>query len=338
MRRPRRTHAKVLAACCVVSLLATSGRATADPAAEDQALATTLFREAKALLEAGEVAKACPKLAESQQLYPAGGTLLNLAVCHEKEGKTATAWAEFREARLVAERDRRDDRLTLADEHIAALETKLSKLVVVVSPAADVPGLEVSVDRRPLRRPAWGTAMPIDPGNHVIEARAPGKRAWQVEVTVAAEADVATAQVPAWEDEPAPAVPAEGASASQVPAGPTPAPPSASSWTRGRTSALVVGGIGVTGLVIGTAFGLHAIAKHEEGKDACTKNPCSTTIGSLNDSAKTAADISTVAFATGVVAIGVAVYLWVSGGDKAAGARTLQMVPSWRSAALSGTF
>jgi hypothetical protein len=319
--RYRRTHARLLAACCVAASLAGAGRAVAEPTAEEQALATTLFREAKALLEAGEVAKACPKLAESQQLYPAGGTLLNLAVCHEKEGKTATAWAEFREARVVAERDRRDDRVALADEHIAALEPKLSKVVVNVSPAADIEGTQVSVDRRPLRRPAWGTAMPIDPGTHVIEARAPGKKEWRAEIVVQAEADVATALVPAWEDEVAPV-----AAPSPTPAEVPPGPPRALSSTSGRTAALVTGGIGVTGLVIGSIFGLRAIAKHDEGKDACTM-PCSTSLVSLNDSAKTAADVSTVAFAAGVVALGVGAYLWFTAASPDAKARSAHIVP-----------
>ena len=41
-------------------------------------------------------------------------------------------------------------------------------------PVAD---MEVTADDRPVRRPAWGTAMPVDPGDHVIEAWAPGMKA-----------------------------------------------------------------------------------------------------------------------------------------------------------------
>ena len=54
---------------------------------EEKAVATALFKEARELMDRGEIAAACDKFAESQRLEPAGGTLLNLAVCNEKRGR-----------------------------------------------------------------------------------------------------------------------------------------------------------------------------------------------------------------------------------------------------------
>src|SRR5262245_39437134 len=103
----------------------------AEPTDADKTLAAALFREGKALMDKAEVDKgdyapACGKLEESQRLDPGGGTILNLALCHEKQGRPATAWAEFIEALGIARRDHRQARIDLAEEHIAKLEPTLS--------------------------------------------------------------------------------------------------------------------------------------------------------------------------------------------------------------------
>jgi hypothetical protein len=64
----------------------------------DKSLATQLFRRGATWSTRGAFREGCRKLEESQRLDPGGGTLLNVALCHEKEGRTATAWAEFTEA------------------------------------------------------------------------------------------------------------------------------------------------------------------------------------------------------------------------------------------------
>jgi hypothetical protein len=314
-RRDRHPCFFFFAASFVAAASLAPGRAAADPpSAEDQALATTLFRDAKALLDGGNVAEACRKLEESQRLYPAGGTLLNLAVCHEKEGKTASAWTEYRQARVIAVRDQRTDRIELVDERIAVVEPKLSRRVVEVAPAVDVPDLEIIVDARVLRRPAWGTAVPVDPGQHVIEAKARGKKSWRTQVTVLPDADLRTVAVPAWEDEVVP--PAVTAPVPMVKTAPE--SPTRSEWSRNRTIAVVGGIAGVAGIGVGTFFGVRAIDKHDESAELCTANPCSQASVDANDSAKTAADISTIAFAVGLIGLGVGAYFWFFAGDSSA--------------------
>src|SRR6185369_12893151 len=116
---------------------ATSAPVYADPSNADRTLAAALFREGKALMDKGDYPAACGKLEESQRLDPGGGTILNLALCHEKQGKPATAWAEFIEALGIARRDHRQARVDLAEEHIAKLEPTLSKMTIVVPPESD---------------------------------------------------------------------------------------------------------------------------------------------------------------------------------------------------------
>lgn len=144
-------------------------------------LAQSLFEDGRRLLESGEVAAACAKLAESHRLDPAGGTLLNLALCHEREGKLATAYVELVSAIAQGERDGRADRVSIAREHLAALEREVPRLVVTVPRAPE--GAEITLDGTPLREAAWGSAMAVDPGPHAVRARAPGHRELHVEVT-----------------------------------------------------------------------------------------------------------------------------------------------------------
>ena len=65
------------------------------------------------------------KFAESHRLDPSGGTILNLALCHEKEGKLARSWSEFTEAIAFARRDYRADREAEAQDHAGKLEPRL---------------------------------------------------------------------------------------------------------------------------------------------------------------------------------------------------------------------
>ena len=156
--------------------------------AAEPALAETLYQEGRALMAQRRTAEACAKFDESLRLDQATGTLLNLAVCHEALGKLATAWAEFRAGASIALHDGRQDRSQLAREHLARIEPRLSRLTVSVTDRARVAGLRITLDGMVLGAPAWNVATPIDPGTHVLEARAPGYRSWSQTVMVGASA------------------------------------------------------------------------------------------------------------------------------------------------------
>src|SRR5689334_12832457 len=85
-------------------------------------MAEALFEEAQKLMTAGKYAEACDKFAASQKLDPAVGTLLNLAACHEKMGKTATAWIEFSDAYGQSNKQGDKQRMQFAKSHMDSLE------------------------------------------------------------------------------------------------------------------------------------------------------------------------------------------------------------------------
>jgi len=156
--------------------------ARADGTDASAQIAQALFDDGRALMDGGRYAEACPKFAESHRVDPAGGTLLNLALCHELEGKTASAWAEFRDALSIAIRDQRKDRQDLAEQHIMALAPKLVRLTIVVPEAVASTEPEITFDSARLPSAAWNTTLPVDPGAHRLAVVTPGRPRWETSV------------------------------------------------------------------------------------------------------------------------------------------------------------
>jgi hypothetical protein len=269
MRRTRGWQVSGLTA----ALLLGSLRAAAEPSGEDQALATVLFREGRALVASGKTAEACVKFEESQRLDPSGGTILNLALCHEMLGLLARSWSEFNEASARARNEGRRDRLEEASEHARALEPRLSRLTIVVPEVARVEGLRVERDGRELGRGAWSTAMPVDGGEHEVRATAPGREPFRMRAVVAREGGAVTVTIPGLPTHLAVAV------ASVAPVAPPAAPPPALSPLVvvtvgrprrpdvGRTLGWLAAGVGVAQLGVAGAFGIQAFELHGKSEN-----------------------------------------------------------------------
>src|SRR6185503_4280485 len=140
--------------------LASAGLVARHSRAGDNALAETLFQEGKALMREGNFEAACPKLAESFQQDPASGTLLALAVCRERKGELASAWATYTEVAGRSHDEGKKDREAAAREKAASLETRLSWLELLVPPAvAALPNLELKRNGQSVPRAAWGSVL-----------------------------------------------------------------------------------------------------------------------------------------------------------------------------------
>lgn len=174
--------------CAALGALASASRVAAaesvDVSPEHRALAETLFFTGRGLMEAKRYAEACEKFSESYRLDPAAGTLLNLAVCHEEDGKIASAWGEYRQALLDARRMGRQDRIELVEERLAAIEPALPKLTIVVPLGVVVPGMVVKRNSVPLGEAAWNLELPVDPGDVAVTIEAPGYETERLRVRV----------------------------------------------------------------------------------------------------------------------------------------------------------
>jgi hypothetical protein len=290
--------------------MGTSFAAFAEPTSADKSLATQLFKEGRTLVEQGRYSEGCRKLEESQRLDPGGGTLLNLALCHESEGRSATAWAEFTEALGIARKDDRPQRIEIAQKHIEALEPTLSRLVVQVPTGSDLPDLEIKRDGTSIRRAAWGTAMPVDPGEHVVEAFALGKIPWRQTISVGGKAETKTIAVPVLENAPVIATPSPaaggGAPATSTTMVEIKKPISPAVW--------VAYGLGAVGIGAGTVFGLQAMSDQKTADDNCPADRCNKKGSSANGDAIREANFATVGFGVGVLGLGLGTYFLLARG------------------------
>jgi hypothetical protein len=298
------------------ALLATaspSGALAQSEKPRDPIAAETLFARGKQLIDQGRIAEACAAFAESQDLDPAGGTLLRLALCHQAEGKLASAWLEFTEVVRVSqegtgEATKLTERVRIAKEHLGAIEPRLPKLVVAVPEGTRVDGLQVTANGLPRNSGIWGVAVPIDPGDVDVVATAPGHRPFKTTVR-AEEGREARVEVPPLEVEEA--APPPPSSAVEAPKG---------SSLRGVGIGVAAAGVAVLG--VGAYFGITAISKWNDSNKQCPGTVCTSTDAvSLSHDAKQAATISDVTFGIGVAAVAAGVILFIVGAPKNVTAR-----------------
>jgi hypothetical protein len=227
----------VTLAVMLAVVLVPATRAMAQTSGERTAAAQALFEEAMRLMKEDQTAAACPKLEESQRLDPGMGTQFRLAECYEKMGRTASAWATFVAVADSAAAAQRPDREAVARKRADALAPQVPRLAITVPPAlAAIAGLEVQRDGTAVGQPLWGVLVPIDPGEHVVTAAAPGKKTWYGKVT-AAGAAVLTVTVEPLQD-----------------VAPPPPPPPAPPPHRSLVPGVVLGVVAAAGVATGGAL------------------------------------------------------------------------------------
>jgi hypothetical protein len=315
-----------LATCLAVAALAAAApaRAQGDPSA----IADALFADAKRLLEAGKVDQACPKFAESLRLAPTLGTRLNLARCYEVQGKTASAWGQYKEVVRTGGDDTK--RVDIAKERVSTLEQVLSR--VTIQGSADV-GLQLKLDGQVLDAAVLGTAFAIDPGDHALEVSAPNKQPASVKfhVDVAKSASVDLPRLAPTTTAP------EGPDTS--PTTQTPEQPKAEVASGKRTGGFVTIGVGGALLVAGAVFGGVTIALASDVRAACPDVVCTNQDAlSKNSTAHTLAVLSDVLIPLGLVAIGVGAYLVVTSPRRASIALAPTFGPGSGGLSLAGRF
>jgi hypothetical protein len=321
-----RFHAVTVA--LVTTMAAAPPRAQAEPSTSERAIAEQLFERGRAQLDVNEVSAACDSFAESQRLDPGTGTILNLAACHQREGKLASAWVEFRDAVAALHRENRPDRLRYALDRLAEIRPQLAFLTLMVpeSPLGHAP--VVRLDGRELGPAAWSVAIPIDAGWHEAVAQSEGGGPWRATVNirngehrvVSIPAHVAPAGIAIRDREDVVAAPVASAPVAPPPVAPDRAVKESFDTDRAprrrRMAGIVVGGLGLAALGVGGYFGVHAAGLWGQRNDHCPMNVCTAEGLQFGERADSAAAVATWTMAGGAVAIGAAAVLFLWPGSK----------------------
>jgi hypothetical protein len=188
--------------------------------------------------------------------------------------------------------------------------------------------LEIRRNGAPIPRPSWGVPLPVDGGDQVVEASAPGKLTYKQVVTVEPERASAEVSIPVLEDDPNAAGAAGPGIVASAPAGDAigdTGPRDEGTGSGQRVLGLALGGAGVVGLVVGAVFGLQAMSKNDDSKAQCRPddpNQCSAKGVGLREDAQSAATVSTIAFGVGGAAVVAGIVLFAtapSSSDSASG-------------------
>jgi hypothetical protein len=254
--------------------------------------AEALFQQGLDLMREGRFGAACPMLAQSQRLDPKSGTLISLAFCYERTGKTATAYASYEEAARLAKTEDRADYVEKAEGLMTALEPTLSKIRIA---PPDIVGLEVRLDGVIVPKAKYRTDFPVDPGRHTVVAIAPNRETWTGYVDVGDSGDRQTVSIPTLEN----------SEATEVAPPPPPQPPPPPPKSNGMT---IVGwtlvGVGGAATAVGLVLGGLVLGKKSTVESECDLEDriCTDEGLAARDSGKTLSTASTALVVVGLVA------------------------------------
>jgi hypothetical protein len=215
------------------------------------------------LIAEEDFANAITLLEEAQQVDPGIGTQFNLAICYAKTGRPALAWKNFREVESLARAAGKKERAEAARAKLDELRPSVPSIAVRVLGGGQV---TVSVDGAMV--PATELAfIPLDPGEHKVEASAPGRRTFeQVVVITTLKGDHQQVDVPAL-------APLEARTEIRTVTEET-------TNTR-RTLGYVFGSIGLAGVAAATVTGILILSDKSTAEDRC-KPDCVTATGEVD--------------------------------------------------------
>jgi len=328
---------------CSAALAAMLAQATAvrpafaqeEPSSAETAAARGLAVDGLKLADAGKCTEAVDKLARAEKLHHSAIVQGRLGECQITLGKLVDGTENLRKVlrepvpanpspALVKARER-------AQNALDGAKPKIAFLMISVKGPKEVSAATVTVDGESVPPALLDADRPTDPGDHVIEASAPGylrasarvsvKEAERKAVSVRLDADPnAVAPAPP----PSPAEPATGPQHPPPTSAPAPvretrynagADNGAANAAPNRTGAYIAWAVGGVALAVGAGFG--AVAMKAKNELNCEGTVCPSSDSDKLESGKTAGNISTAAFIVGGVGVALGTVLFFTASSSA---------------------
>jgi len=334
-----------------------------EPSSAETAAARGLAVDGLKLADAGRCSEAIDKLARAEKLHHSAIVQGKLGECQISLGKLVDGTENLRKVlreplppapspALLKARER-------AQTALDGAKPKIAFLMISVKGPKEVSTATVTVDGESVPPALLDADRPTDPGEHVIEASAPGYLKASARVSVKeAERKAVSVRLDVDPNAVAPPPPASqaesGAGAQHSPQRePTPAPPAresrfavgadnsggAASAGPNRTGAYIAWTVGGVALAVGAAFGAVAMKNKNELDNQCRDNRCPETEGDRLSSAKTYGNVSTAGFIVGGVGVvlGTVLFFTASGSTSGSGSsvRTAGAAPPSRPTGLA---
>jgi hypothetical protein len=331
----RGVRAAVFIAC---SLSLSHAFAQDDSSAEETAAARTLALEGIKLADAGRCEEAIDRLARAERLHHAPVVLGRLGECQVARGRlvegTETLRKVLREALpanppevLLKARERAQSVLDKAKGKIGAVN-------IIVRGPEESSRVTVTVDGEPMNVALLEVDRPTDPGEHLVEASAPGFLSASSHVTVgpgtrqnvvielAADPRAPVAEPSA--DSSAAGLPAQ--SETGTPLAPQPMSSDASTLQSdaaqrneadepNHTAAYVAWAVSGAAVITGSVLGVMALNRKSELEDECPANLCPASSRDSLDSARGIGTAATVSFVVAGATAGLGTILYFTVGS-----------------------
>jgi hypothetical protein len=289
--------------CALAALVLTVGLARGDgPGNADEG--KRAFAAGVILLQDPDGAKYEEAIVQFRRAYELVGSwkiLGNIGLCAlklERDGEAIEAYEKYLEG---GKKEIAPDERAQVERDLVALRAQIARAALqlpspsgtLIDERMDARGTKI-INRYNATTPEL--RLGLHPGEHVLTFRGSnGDSKWEVSLepkaSVSHRFEMKSAEPP-----------------SALKPAPEPARSSGSA-----TAGYVIGGVGVAGLVVGSIFGFKTLSKKGERDDVCSNGTCTDPKGpQLDEEARQAATISTVAMGVGLVGVGVGAWLVLS--------------------------